>query len=80
MGRDFLIRNHFSVRYSENGKCILDYQQQELIASLNEENKPQLSLANSMIPQGRILAIIQVNNDLKPEQSGQMYEIELNYF
>ena len=48
MGRDFLIRNHVSVRYSENGKCILDYEQQELIASLNVESKPQLSLANSM--------------------------------
>ena len=29
LGRDFLIQNHVSVRYSENGKCILDYQQQE---------------------------------------------------
>ena len=38
--RDFLIQNHVSVRYSENGKCILDYKQQELIASLNVENKP----------------------------------------
>ena len=28
---------------------------------------------------GRTLAVIQVNNDLKPEQSGQMYEIEPNY-
>ena len=40
LGRDFLIQNHVSVRYSENGKCILDYQQQELIASLNVENRP----------------------------------------
>ena len=80
LGRDFLIRNHVSVRYSENGKCILDYQQQELIASLNVENKPQLNLANSMTLPGRTLAIIQVNNNLKPEQCGQMYEIEPNYF
>ena len=29
---------------------------------------------------GRALAIIQVNTNLKPEQSGQMYEIEPNYF
>ena len=29
LGRDFLIKNHISVRYSENGKCILDYKQQE---------------------------------------------------
>ena len=80
LGRDFLIRNHVSVRYSENGKCILDYQQQELIASLNVENKPQLSLADSMTLPGRTLAVIQVNTDLEPEQSGQIYEIKPNYF
>ena len=68
------------MRYSENGKCILDYQQQELIASLNAENKPQLSLADSKTLPGRNLAVIQVNTDLEPEQSGQIYEIEANYF
>ena len=78
LGRDFLIQNHVSVRYSENGKCILDYQQ-ELIASLNVENKPQLSLVNSMTLPGRVLAIVYVNNNLKPELSGQLYEIEPNY-
>ena len=80
LGRDFLIQNHVSVRYSENGRCILDYQQQELIASLNVEDKPQLSLTASMILPGRTLAVIQVNNDLEPKQSGQIYEIEPNYF
>ena len=68
------------MRYSENGKCILDYQQQELIASFDVENKPWISLTNSMTLPGRTLAVIQVNTDLKPEQSGQMYEIEPNYF
>ena len=68
------------MRYSENGKCILDYQQQELIASLNVENKPQLSLADSMTLPGRTLAVIQVNTDLEPEQSGQIYEIEPNHY
>ena len=79
LGRDFLIQNHVSVRYSENGKCILDYKQQELIASLSVENKPQLSLADSMTLPGRTLAVVYVNNNLKPEQSGQIYEIEPNY-
>ena len=80
LGRDFLIQNHVSIKYSENGMCLLDYQQQELIASLNVEDRPQLSLTASMILLGRTLAIIQVNNDLEPEQSGQIYEIEPNYF
>ena len=79
LGRDFLLQNHVSVRYSENGKCILDYKQQELIASLSVENKPQLSFANSMTLPGRALAIVYVNNNLKPAQSGQLYEIEPNY-
>ena len=80
LGRDFPIQNHVSIRYSKNGKCILDYQQQELIASLNVEDKPQLSLTVSIILPGRTLAIIQVNNDLEPKQSGHIYEIEPNYF
>ena len=77
---DFLIQNHVSVRYLGNGKCILDYQQQKLIASLNVENKPQFSLANSMTLSGRPLAVVQVNTVLEPEQSGQIYEIKPNYF
>ena len=68
------------MRYSENGKCILDYQQQELITSLNVENKPQLSLADSITLPGITLTVIQVNTDLEPEQSGQIYEIKPNYF
>ena len=79
MGRDFLIQNHISVRYSENGKCILDHKQQELVASICVETKPQLSLANSMALPGRTLAVVHINNNLKPEQSGQLYEIEPNY-
>ena len=72
LGRDFLIQNHISVRYSENG-------QQELVASISVETKPQLSLANSMTLSGTTLAVVLVNNNLKPEQSGQLYEIEPNH-
>ena len=63
------------MQYAENGKCILDYQQHELIASLNIENKPHLCLANSVILPGRSLAVISTNNNLETDQSGQIYEI-----
>ena len=76
LGRDFLIQNHVSVRYAKNGKYILDYQQQELVASVNIENKPHLCLDNSIILLGTSLAVICVSNNLKPDQSGQIYEIE----
>ena len=78
LGRDFLMGNQVTVRYSENGKCILDYQQHELIASLEIEDKPQLRATTSVLLPGRTLAVIQVNNNLEPEQSGQIYEIEPN--
>ena len=54
LGRDFLIQNHISVRYSEDGKCILDYKEQELVASVGMERRPPLSLANSMTLPGRM--------------------------
>ena len=42
LGRDFLMRNQVTVRYSENGKCILDYHQEELIASLKIEKQTSI--------------------------------------
>ena len=45
-GWDFLIRDQVTVKYLGEGKCILDYQQQELLASLEVENKPELIWLN----------------------------------
>ena len=42
------------------------------------EDKPQLNLTTSVLLPGRTLAVIQVNSNLEPEQSGQIYEIEPN--
>ena len=72
------MRNQVTVRYLEDGKCILNYHQEELIASLEIVNKPQLRPTASVPLPGRTLAVIQVNSNLEPEQSGQIYEIEPN--
>ena len=72
------MRNQVTVRYLEDGKCILNYHQEELIASLEIVNKPQLRTMASVLLPGRTLAVIQVNSNLEPEQSGQIYEIEPN--
>ena len=79
LGRDFLIQNHITVRYSENGKFILDHKQQELVAATDVEVRPQLRLMNSISLPGRTLAVVHMNNNLSPEQSGQLYEVEPNY-
>ena len=79
LGRDFLIQNHIVVRYSDNGECILDHQQQELVAEMDMEIRPHLSLTSSVSIPGRSLAVEQVNNALTQEQSGHLYEVEPNY-
>ena len=76
LGRDFLIQNHITVQYAEDGKCILDYQQNEPIASIDIEDKPHLSMTHSVTLPGRTLAIVCIYNNLDPNQSGYTYEIE----
>ena len=78
LGRDFLLQHHIIVQYAVNGKCVLDYQQQELVASINIEDKPQIKMAHSMTIPGRTLAIVCAYNNLDPHQSGSLYEIEPN--
>ena len=71
LGRDFLLQYHIPVHYAADGKCILDYQQQELVASIDMEDKPQLNMTHSVTIPGRTLAIVCVCN-----KSGSLYEIE----
>ena len=76
LGRDFLLQHQITVHYAADGKCILDYQQQELVASIDIEDRPQLNMTHSVTIQGRILAIVCMCNNLDPHQSGFLYEIE----
>ena len=76
LGRDFLIQHQITVHYTTDGKCILDYQQHELIASIDIEDKPQLNMTHSATIPGRTLAIVCIHNNLDPNQSGSLYEIE----
>ena len=76
LGRDFLLQHHITVCYAVNGKCVLDYQQQELVASTDIEDKPQLNMTHSVTIPGRTLAIVYIYNNLDPKQSSSLYEIE----
>ena len=76
LGWDFLLQHHITVCYATDGRCILDYQQHELIASIDIEDKPQLHMTHSVTIPGRTLAIICIYNNLDPNQSGSLYEIE----
>ena len=73
LGKDFLMKNQITVCYAENGKCILNFQQEEMVAALDVSNAPQLKTSTSVFLLGRTLAVIQVKSELKPEQTGQIY-------
>ena len=49
-----------------------------MVATLDITNIPQLRTSTSVLLPGRTLAVIQVNSELKPEQSGQVYEVQPN--
>ena len=76
LGRDFLLQHHITVHYDVDGRCILDYQQHELITSIDMEDEPQLNMIHSVTIPGRMLAIVCVYNNLDPNQSGSLYKIE----
>ena len=46
---------------------------------MDVEVRPHLSLANSISLPGRTLAVIHMDNNQSPEQSGHLYEIQPNY-
>ena len=48
------------------------------MASIDVEDKPQLNIAHSVTLPGRSLAIVCVDNNLDPDQSGYIFEIEPN--
>ena len=76
LGKDFLMKNQITVRYAENGKCILNCQQEEMIATLDINDHPQLKTTTSLKLPGRTLAVFQVSSNLTAEQIGQIYEVQ----
>ena len=48
------------------------------MASIDIEDKPQISMAHSVTIPGKTLAIVCIYNNLDPHQSGSLYEIEPN--
>ena len=46
------MKNHITVLYAENGKCILSCQQEELIATLDIASNPQLKSSTSVLLPG----------------------------
>ena len=58
----------------------MDHQQQELVAATDMEMKTSIEPNEfHFAARGNLSCYIHVNNNLSPEQSGQIYEVEPNY-
>ena len=55
LGKDFLMKNQITVCYAENGKCILNFQREEMLATLDVINAPQLRTTTSVLLPGRTI-------------------------
>ena len=44
-------------------KCILNFQQEEMVATIDITNNPQLKTTTSVLLPGRMLAVIQVKSE-----------------
>ena len=53
---------------------MLACQQQEIVASVEIEERPQIFMAHSVTIPGRSLAVVSVRNNLNPHQSGSLHE------
>ena len=69
------MQHHITIQYNTSGKCVLAYQQQEIVASIEIDERPQIFLAHSVTIPGRSLAIVLVYNNLNPHKSKSLYEI-----
>ena len=56
----------------------MTYQQQEIVASIEIEDRPHICMAHSVTIPGRSLAVVSVCNNLGPHQSGSLYEMVPN--
>ena len=80
LGRDFLIQNKMAIRYSEIGKCILDYKQQELVATITFEENPCLKLRSSVTIPGRTLAVLNVKVSPQELKDQHICEVQISNY
>ena len=78
LGREFLFKNELKVYYSKTGECILDYKQEELIATVDLQDELTLSLKSGIHIPGRTVAVLNVNSLVHKNDIGQFYNVRAN--
>ena len=78
LGRDFVYENELKVSYVKNGDCKLECKNEELVATVDLENELALSLKGGVTIRPRNIAVLNVSNNLKEEDTGQIFNVRPN--
>ena len=78
LGRDFVCESELKVSYAKNGDCKLECKNEELVATVEIENDLALSLKGGVTIPPRNIAVLNVSNNLKEEDTGQIFNVKPN--
>ena len=78
LGREFLYENELKVYYSKAGDYRLDHKEEELIATVDIQDKLTLTLKRGVFIPGRTVAILNVDSSVKKCDTGQLYNVRAN--
>ena len=78
LGRDFVYENELKVSYVKNGDCKLECKNEELAATVEIENELALSLKGGVTIPPRNIVVLNVSNNLKEEDTGQIFNVRPN--
>ena len=78
LGREFLYENEFKVYYSKIGDCRLDHKKEELIATVDIQDKLTLSLKSGVYIPSRTVAVLNVDSSVQKCDIGQLYNVRAN--
>ena len=78
LGREFLYENELKVYYSKTGECRLDHKEEELIATVDMQNKLTVTLKNGAYIPSRTVAVLNVNSNIQKYDVGQLYYVRAN--
>ena len=78
LGREFLYENELKVYYSKTGECRLDHKEEELIATVDMQDKLTLTLTGGAYIPARTVAVLNVNSNIQKCDVGQLYNVRAN--
>ena len=75
IGRDFIYKNDMKISYYRSGHTKIEFQEEELIASIDEMIYPSLSLKESFFIPPRSLVVVDVKSGVTSDNIGQLFEV-----